>query len=66
MYLANISNSTLTKSFTLRFFRFVNSSECGIIFKLKFLPLTLDIVKETPFIDIDAFLLKTSSLTFCN
>jgi hypothetical protein len=62
MYLPNISNSTLTVSFNLKFFRLVSLSVCGIIFKIIFLLEILEIVKETPLIEIEAF----SSKCFIN
>ena len=62
MYLPNISNSTFTVSFNLKFFKLVSLSVCGIIFKIIFLLKILEIVKETPLIEIEAF----SSKCFIN
>ena len=58
MYLLKISNSTFTKSLILRFLRLVNCKVWGIIFISKNPFVTLEIVRETPLIEIDAFSTK--------
>ena len=58
IYLPNISNSTFTSSLTFKSFKFVSFNVWGIMFKLKFDFETFEIVKETPFIEIEAFSCK--------
>ena len=55
IYLPKISNSTFTKSETLRYFKLVNFKVWGIIFISKYPFSTLLIVNETPLIAIEAF-----------
>ena len=55
MYLLNISNSTFTRSFDLRYFKFVSFKVCGIIFKVKWVLKTFEMVNDTPLIAIEPF-----------
>ena len=57
-YFPKISNSTLTISFTFNFLRFVSFKVCGMIFRLKNVLEILEIVRDTPLIEIDAFSTK--------
>ena len=57
-----MSNSTFTISLTFILLKLVSFSVCGIIFISKYELVTLDIVKETPLIEIEAFSIKD----FCN
>ena len=54
----NISNSTFTKRLTFKFFKLVSFSVCGITVISKKGELTFEIVRDTPFIDIEAFSIK--------
>ena len=58
MYLLKISSSTFTRSLLFKFFKFVSLRVWGITLISKLSFLTFEIVKETPFIEIDAFSIK--------
>ena len=58
MYLLKISNSTLTKFPLFNFCKFVSFKVCGITFISKKFLVTLEIVNDTPLMDIDAFSIK--------
>ena len=58
MYFPKISNSTLTTSFSFKYFKFVNFSVWGITTVWNPSLKILEIVNETPLIAIDPFWIK--------
>ena len=58
IYLPNISSSTFTISLIFKFTKFVSFKVCGITLISKYPLATLERVKDTPLIAIEAFSIK--------